>query len=229
MHIPDGFLDHKTSAGLMGAAAAILGFSFAKVASAVTALVPQRVLAAAGNALGNVQTAAKRVLTEDGEKKLRGMAVIAGWIFAAQTFNFPISSGTSGHLLGGVFAAVLLGPFEGATVIAAVLAVQAVFFGDGGKMALGANIINMAVIGALGGYALFSGFNRFLSKMNSAALAAWASVVIAAAACSMEIGYSGTIEFSKVFPAMVKTHCLIGIVEAFITVAALKYYEKRPL
>ena len=229
MHIPDGFLDHKTSSGLLGAAAGIMGFCFAKVAARVTSVVPQRVLAAAGNAFGNMQVSGRRVLNDVGEAKLRAMAATAACIFAAQTFNFPINSGTSGHLLGGVLAAVLLGPFEGAAVLTAVLAVQAVFFSDGGMMALGANIINMAAVGALGGYGIYALLNRFLSKLPSAAIAAWLSVVLAASACSLEIGYSGTIAFSRILPAMLKTHCAIGAVEALLTVFALKYYERNPL
>jgi len=148
MHIPDGFLDPKISTGLLGAALGVLGYCLAQVTKAVTALVPGRVLAAASNALGNVQMGGRRVLTKLGEKKISRMALVAAWVFSAQMFNFPVASGTSGHLIGGVFAAVLLGPFAGAVVISVVLAVQSFFFADGGLMALGANIVNMAVLGS---------------------------------------------------------------------------------
>jgi len=103
MHIPDGFLDPKMSSGLLGAAAAILGYCLAKVMRAVTAVVPQRVLAAVGNSLGNVSMAGRRVLTKVGEEKLLQMGTVASIIFAVQMFNFPVNSGTSGHLVGGVF------------------------------------------------------------------------------------------------------------------------------
>jgi len=84
------------------------------------------------------------------------------WIFAAQMFNFPINKGTSGHLIGGVFASVLLGPLEGVVVIAVVLIVQSLFFADGGIMALGANITNMAIFGSFVSYYIYAGLKKII-------------------------------------------------------------------
>jgi len=225
MHIPDGFLDPKMSGGLLGLAAGVLGYCLGQVMRAVTAVVPKQVLATVGNSLGNIQMAGKRALTKFGEEKVYQMATVAAWIFAAQMFNFPINSGTSGHLIGGVFAAVIVGPFGGTVVIATVLLIQSLFFADGGLMSLGANIINMAVIGSFVSYYVYAGLKKLIPEMASISIAAWFSVVAASLATSLEIGFSGTIGLPAVTSAMVKTHCIIGIAEAVITVVILKLYK----
>lgn len=225
MHIPDGFLDPKMSSGLLGLAAGVLGYCLGQVMRAVTAMVPKQVLATAGNVIGNMQTAGKRVLTKFGEGTLYKMATVAAWLFAAQMFNFPVNSGTSGHLIGGVFAAVIVGPFAGAVVIAAVLLVQSLFFADGGLMTLGANIVNMAIIGSFASYYIYTGLKKLIPETASIAIAAWLSVVAAALACSLEIGFSGTAGLPAVTSAMVKTHALIGIAEAVITVVLVNLYR----
>jgi cobalt/nickel transport system permease protein len=227
MHIPDGFLDPKMSGGLMGAATGVLGLCLAKVFRAVTAMVPRRVMAAAGNSLGNVSLAGKRVLSQIGETKLRRMGVVAAWIFAAQMCNFPILSGTSGHLIGGVFAGVVLGPFAGTVVLSLVLLVQTLFFGDGGLHALGANIINMAILGSFVGYYLYAWLKKSLPEMASVALASWGSVVLAALACSLEVGLSGTIGLRAVTAAMLPVYALIGVAEAGITILLLRFFPTR--
>ncbi|MCX5782571.1 MAG: energy-coupling factor ABC transporter permease [Elusimicrobia bacterium] len=227
MHIPDGFLDPKISGGLLGAAVGVLGYCLGKVLKAVTAVVPQRVLATVGNGIGNIGMAGKRILTKIGEKKLYQMGIVAAWIFSAQMFNFPINSGTSGHLIGGVFAGVLLGPFAGTVVIAVVLIVQSLFFADGGFMALGANITNMAVFGTFVSYYIYALLKKYVSELASIAIAAWFSVVLAAFACSLEVGLSGTIALSSVTIAMMKVHFIIGIAEAVLTVLLLKLFNRE--
>jgi cobalt/nickel transport system permease protein len=150
---------------------------------------------------------------------------VGSLVFAAQMFNFPVSSGTSGHLLGGVLAAVLLGPWAGAIVISTVLVIQSLFFADGGMFALGANIINMAGLGAIGGYYIYYWLKKLIKgesgRYVAAAIAAWASVVLASSLCAIEIGLSGTFPLMDVLKAMVKVHAVIGIAEALITVAAI--------
>lgn len=225
MHIPDGFLDPKISTGLLGMAVGVLGYCLGQVMKTVTALVPHGVMAAAGNVVGAFQTGSRRIMTRFGADAVRRMGMAAAWVFAAQLFNFPIGSGTSGHLIGGVFAAVLVGPFAGALVIAAVLAVQAVFFADGGMLALGANIINMAVLGSLASYYLYAGLKKAVSERVAIAIAAWCSVMLAAFACSVEIGLSGTVSLPAVTTAMLKTHALIGVAEAGLTILLLKLFE----
>jgi cobalt/nickel transport system permease protein len=162
------------------------------------------------------------------ERAVPLLGVMAAFIFAAQMFNFPVGPGMSGHLLGGVLAAVMLGPWAATLIMAAVIAVQALIFQDGGLLIMGANIFNMGVIGTLGGYALyrvlarmFGGENR--GRLPAAGIAAWVSVVAGAAAMALELGVSGIVPLNVALPAMIASHALIGIGEALITVAALGF------
>jgi cobalt/nickel transport system permease protein len=163
------------------------------------------------------------------------MGVCAAFIFAAQMINFPIPGGTSGHLLGGTLAGVLLGPWAGSLVMAVVFIVQALFFQDGGLTVLGANIVNMGLIGTFGGYYLYLGirkafgFHRWRSMAIAVALAAWTSVVVAALACALQLALSGTVPPLVALVAMLSWHILIGIGEAVITVFAVGYiWRTRP-
>ncbi len=156
------------------------------------------------------------------------LGVMAAFIFAAQMFNFPVVGGTSGHLLGGVLAAVLLGPWAGTLVMTAVVAVQALLFQDGGLLVMGANIFNMGVVGTLGGYALYRAVARLLggeerARLPAAGIAAWASVVGGALGMALQLGASGVVPLELALPAMLGVHALIGIGEALITVAALAF------
>ena len=110
MHIPDGFIDPKIAYGLMGAAVAALSYSLARVKAAVTSLAPQEAFAAVGKGVKSLAGRSRRVLTKLGEQKIYKMGMVASLVFAAQMFNFPVAAGTSGHLIGGVLAVVLLGP-----------------------------------------------------------------------------------------------------------------------
>ncbi len=164
------------------------------------------------------------------ERAIPLMGVMAAFIFAAQMFNFQVAGGTSGHLLGGVLAAVLLGPWPATIVMTAVLAVQALIFQDGGILALGANLFNMAIVGTLGGYAiyrvlarLFGGENR--ARIPAAAIAAWASVLLGSGAMALELGISGTTDLAVALTAMLGVHTFIGIGEALITAAALGFIQ----
>jgi cobalt/nickel transport system permease protein len=155
------------------------------------------------------------------------MGVMAAFIFAAQMFNFQVVGGTSGHLLGGVLAAVLLGPWAATLVMAAVVAVQALVFQDGGLLALGANIFNMGIVGTLGGYLVYRSLSGVLggearARIPAAAIAAWLSVVAGAVAIGIQLTASEP-GFSTALPAMVGIHMLIGIGEALITAAAIAF------
>src|SRR4051794_32181182 len=131
------------------------------------------------------------------EKMVPLMGVMAAFIFAAQMFNFQVVGGTSGHLLGGVLAAVLLGPWAATLVMASVIAVQALVFSDGGLVVMGANIFNMGIIGTLGGYAIY----RFVAgvlggedraRIPAAAIAGWCSVILGSISMSLMLAASGT-------------------------------------
>jgi cobalt/nickel transport system permease protein len=156
------------------------------------------------------------------------LGVAAAFIFAAQMFNFQVAGGTSGHLLGGVLAAVLLGPWAGTIVMACVIAVQALIFQDGGLLAMGANIFNMGIVGTLGGFYLYRALAALLggeqrARIPAAAIAAWASVVAGALCMAGELAVSGTTPLQVALPAMVGVHVLIGVGEALITGAALAF------
>jgi cobalt/nickel transport system permease protein len=160
------------------------------------------------------------------ERAIPLMGVTAAFIFAAQMINFPIIGGTSGHLLGALLAAILLGPWAATLVMASVIAVQSLLFQDGGILAMGANIVNMGLIGTIGGYAIYRTVARLLGgeergRLPAAAVAAWCAVMLGAGATSVELALSGTTTLAVVLPAMLGTHALIGVGEAFITVAAL--------
>ncbi len=165
---------------------------------------------------------------ELGDRRIPLAGVSAAFIFAAQMLNFPVASGTTGHLLGGALAAILLGPWVGSLVVAIVVVVQALVFADGGLTALGYNTLNMAIVPAFGGWALFRGFRRLLPANGSgvvgaSALAAGASVVLAAMMFSIEwlFGATAPVAFDRVFGAMVGVHVLIGVGEGLITGAVV--------
>jgi cobalt/nickel transport system permease protein len=155
------------------------------------------------------------------------LGVTAAFIFAAQMVNFPIIGGTSGHLLGGVLAAILVGPWAGTLVMACVIAVQGLAFQDGGLIVMGANIFNMGVVGTLGGFAVYriaahalGGEDR--GRLPAAAISAWLAVMAGAFSMSLQLIVSGSSTL-VVLPAMLGVHALIGIGEAAITVAALAF------
>jgi cobalt/nickel transport system permease protein len=155
------------------------------------------------------------------------IAVIAAGIFAAQMVNFPIATGTSGHVIGAALAAILCGPWAAALCMTVVIALQALLFADGGVMALGANVLNMGVIAPLVAAIVYrAALSRSASpsaygNLLAAFVASFASVVAAALACTIELALSGTQQASVVLVPMLSVHALIGIAEGLITVAAL--------
>ena len=157
------------------------------------------------------------------------MGSMAAFVFAAQMVNFPLYPfPISGHLLGGVLAAVLLGPWAGAAVVAAVLLVQCFLFGDGGLTALGANFINMGLIGSVGGYALYTPIRRAIGGRRGvligAMAAAWFAVILASGAFAVELAASGRwADFPSILGWMALVHAAIGLGEALITGAVVRF------
>jgi cobalt/nickel transport system permease protein len=161
------------------------------------------------------------------------VAAVTALIFAGQMLNFPIVSGTSGHLLGGVLAAALLGTPFAVLAMTLVLTVQALAFGDGGLMALGANVLNMALIGVCVGSLprILASRRADLSALHralSAAVAGWISVMLAALAVSVELAASGSVPFAAVTGAMLGTHAWIGIGEGLLTAILCLALAPRP-
>ncbi len=201
LHIPDGFLSIIVSA----------------ICWAITILTLSVAISKTNKALG--------------EKQVPLMGVMAAFIFAAQMINFPVAGGTSGHLLGGTLAAIVLGPWAAMLVMTAVVAVQGLLFQDGGLLVMGANILNMGLVTAAIGYGLYrSTANQSNNvKLTVAGVAAWLSVMAGALLTSLQLWLSGTSQLQVVIPAMLGVHALIGLGEAVITVAALTFiFQTRP-
>lgn len=194
MHIPDGFIDIPTSA------------AFGTLALAGTAI------------------ALKKAKTEVDDRTAPMAGLTAVFIFAVQMLNFPVAAGTSGHLLGGALAMVLVGPYAASLAITVVLGVQALLFADGGLTALGLNVFNLSVIAVFVSFLVFKLMVKLLPKTKSAiplaaGIAAFVSVPISASAFTLQyaIGGNGTAPVETVLIAMFSTHLLIGIGEAVIT------------
>lgn len=198
MHVPDGFLTAPVS-----------------VATGVVAA-------------GGVALAIRGARSELDEKTAPMAGLVAAFIFAVQMINFPVGAGTSGHLMGGVLAAVLVGPFTGALCVTVVLIVQALLFADGGLTALGTNIVLIALVTTFGGWALFRGVVRMLPKNRTGLLtaggtAAFVSVPLAALVFVFFYVVGGVvdIDLGALTVTMLAVHILIGIGEALITVVVL--------
>jgi cobalt/nickel transport system permease protein len=174
-------------------------------------------------ALVFVVLALKWAKNEMNEEKLPLVAVLAAGIFALQSFNLPVSMGTSGHLVGGALAAIVLGsPFAAVFILTMVLIVQGVLFGDGGITTMGANIINMGVIGGFVGFYTFKGLMGMTKNMPIAGFAAaWLACLIPSLACAVEMFIAGTFPLREGLIAMGLYHAIIGIIEGIVTVAAI--------
>jgi cobalt/nickel transport system permease protein len=196
MHIPDGFVDIPT----------------AVTAGAVS--------------LGVVAYSVRKTGKNLGERTIPLLGVTAAFIFAAQMLNFPVAGGTSGHFLGAMLAVALMGPWAASIVMTVVLIVQALGMADGGITALGANVFNMGVVAVFAGFGLLWLLRRLLPRtlvgyLVSVAVASWVSVVLASAACSLQLAISGTVPLGVALPAMVSVHMVIGLGETLITTAVV--------
>ncbi len=198
MHIPDGFLSAEVAISTFGVS----------VATGILA----------------IRNAKKKF----SERLVLMAGVTAAFIFAAQMLNFPIGFGTSGHFLGAFLACILLGPSMGFWIMVLVLVVQSLMFADGGITALGANVLNMGLIGGVLCYYIFTLIVKIIPLGRGTFLittffVSTISVILASAVCSLELAISGTIPFVVVFPSMVGFHTIIGIGEGLITASVLSY------
>lgn len=185
------------------------------------------VTAAATSAVGAgaVAYALKKSRDELDEKRIPVVGLTAAFIFAAQMVTIPVAGGTSAHLLGGAMAGIMLGPWVGTLVVSVVYLVQAIGFADGGITALGANILCMGVLPAVGGYYLFRTLTAVLPRtraayLGSVALTSWLSIVAASALASVFIAIGGPLPLAA-FPIMIGVHVLVGILEAVIATSVV--------
>ncbi len=205
MHLPDGFLDARTALLSSGAAAVGVGIALRQV----------------------------KYSLEPRQMPLLGLA--AAFVFAGQMLNFPVAGGTSGHLVGGVLTAVLLGPSAAILVMTCVLIVQCLMFADGGLLALGANVFNMGIVSVCGGYFVFGLTKRLIrmehnrSTVFAAAFAGWCGTVLASISCAGQLALAHTVPWSIAFPAMVNVHMLVGVGEGLATaLIVLAVLRTRP-
>jgi cobalt/nickel transport system permease protein len=194
VHVPDGFFDAPTS------------------------------VVAGGVALVGVAACVRGARRELDERTAPLAGLVAAFVFAVQMLNFPVGAGTSGHLMGGALAAVLIGPWAGALAVTVVLIVQGLLFADGGLSALGINVILMALVTAWAGYAVFKLVmgvlpKRLASVPSAAGIGAFVSVPVAAVVFVgiYAIGGTADISLGAVASAMIGVHLLIGIGEGIIT------------
>jgi len=206
MHAPDGFINAPVSA--LAGVIAVIGIAIA------------------------LRGARKQL--DERTAPLAGL--VAVFIFAMQMINFPVAAGTSGHLLGGALAVILVGPYAGTLAVVVVVIVQALLFADGGLSALGINIINMGFVTAIVGWFVFRAVVRLAGSSKPAVtagafLAGFLSVPASAIAFVAEyaIGGTGTVDLATVFAAMVGVHLLIGVGEGIITaLVVVAVYLARP-
>ena len=164
------------------------------------------------------------------EKRIPLLAVLAAGIFAIMSMNMPIPFGTSGHMVGGALVAIVfMAPEAAVLVFTAVLLIQALFFGDGGITALGANVFNMAIVGGCVGLYTYKGLNGIIGKYPSIFVGAWLATLVAAVVWAIEMAIAGTFPLSVGVASMALYHAFIGLIEGVLTVIVIFALEKyRP-
>ncbi|MCG2722807.1 MAG: energy-coupling factor ABC transporter permease [Thermodesulfovibrionales bacterium] len=195
MHIPDEFLSKGVALSMDLVSGAILVFSI------------------------------KVIRRQFDRAKMLFAASIAALIFALQMLNFPIAEGTSGHFMGSALAAILFGPAAAMIVLTVVLVIQCFVFGDGGVLALGANIFNMGVIGVFAGYYTYNWLKRLFTGMSgllfNVFISSWISLILASGSCAVMLGISGTGPTLSVVMSMVSIHMVIGVGEGIIALVII--------
>lgn len=200
MHIPDGFLDILT---VISTYIVFIGYGGYVI---------------------------RRIRASMNVERVSLVSVLAAGIFAAQMLNWPVPGGTSLHFVGGALAGIIVGPWFGFLTIFLVLLVQCLVFHDGGITALGANVLNMAIIDVLVGYLIYRVLVKAFGakdsiRITSAFLGGWLGITLAGAACGLEIGYSPSFPYGVAItlPVMAGWHAVLGIIEGFITALTIKY------
>jgi len=194
MHVPDGFINAQVSAAT---GIISLGTLWAYIRNAKN-LVADKLIALTG--------------------------MMSALIFVLQMINFPIAAGTSGHLLGGALAVIVLGPSLGVICISIVVVIQSLLFADGGLSALGVNVLNMAIITSLTGWFTITLWKKLFGEsqftlISGSVIAGLLSVVFSSIAFVLEYAIGGTVSvpLGNVLIAMISTHLLIGLGEGIIT------------
>jgi cobalt/nickel transport system permease protein len=204
MHIPDGFLDITTAVITYLAFLGYGGYALRRIRIALTA------------------------------ERVSLVSVMAAGIFVVQMLNWPLPGGTSLHFVGGALAGILLGPWLGFLTIFLVLFIQCLVFHDGGITALGANVLNMAIIDMAVGYLIYRAFIKLFGaevsvRMVAAFLGGWLGITLAGIACGLEIGYSPSFPYGMAItiPVMAGWHAALGVIEGIITALVVAYITRK--
>ena len=195
MHIPDGFLSTPVWAALDALAAPAAGF------------------------------AARRAQRGFDESKAPLLGVMGAFVFAAQMINFPVGIGTSGHLVGGALLACTLGPAAASVVMTAIIAIQALLFQDGGVLALGANVLNMAVAGVLAGYLPYHLWGHTRGRKAAIFAGGTLSVLTSAVLALAELLLSGVRMPASVLGVSLGLFAVSALIEGAITMAVVVALE----
>ena len=188
-------------------------------------MYPATAVATGAVGAGAVAYSLKKASAELDEKRIPMAGLTAAFIFASQMVSVPVAGGTSAHLLGGAMAGIMFGPWVGTLVVSVVYLVQAIGFADGGITALGANILCMGVLPAVGGYYFFRALTGVLprtraSYLGAAAVTSWLSIVAASALASVFIAIGGPLPLAA-FPIIIGIHALVGVLEAVISTSVI--------
>ena len=204
MHIPDGFLDITTAILTYIVFLGYGGYAFKKIKEGLT---PEHISL---------------------------ISVLAASVFAAQMLNWPLPGGTSLHFVGGGLSGIILGPWLGFLVMFLVLFIQCMIFHDGGITALGANVLNMAIIDVLVGYLIYRAMIKKFGardnvRMTAAFLGGWLGITLAGIACGLEIGYSPAFPYGVTItlPVMAGWHLALGVVEGLATALVVTYIARK--
>lgn len=200
MHIPDGYVDLPIALACGALSVAVLAL------------------------------AARRIDGEVSDARAPLVGVVAAGIFAAQMLNWPIPGGTSAHFVGGAFAAIMLGPHLGALAVATVVAIQALVFGDGGLVVLGANVFNMAIVEVYVGYAVYRLLTPY-GEFRAAFAAGWLGITAGALTAAVQLGLSSAFAYELVTTVAIMGvgHLLLGLIEGAITAVVYRYLARaRP-
>jgi cobalt/nickel transport system permease protein len=223
VHIPDGVLNNNFSRGMLCGTLFMLNYCLSRVLKTTT--IPVGATGISGGNRSDIGFKISNFSNSNISEYFQKLAIIAMWIFAFQMFNVPVSSTISAHLIGGTFAAIIAGPFAGFLVMSSVLTVQSLFFADGGILALGVNIFNMAFVGSFVTYYVY---NKLLSEKNYylAILGACLFSVLAAAFfCLIELNISEIVCFTEIFEDMMKMHLIVALLESIVTLIFLKIFK----
>lgn len=195
MHIPDGFLDART------------------------------ILTTSAISAGALYAAVRKINQHFSPYKVPLMGVLASFAFVAQLLAFPVVGGTSAHITGAVLLAVILGPYTSLVIITLILVLQALLFQHGGILTLGANVLNLGVMGSLLGYLIY----RIKRNFVMAGVASFLALVAGGVCGAAELAISGRLPFHAAVISMTSAQAITGIVEGFVTFSVLAVIQRvRP-